>query len=44
VRELQEVMAQQYAEQTIDVEEKYYRLKPLEFFENGGLSHYSGSS
>jgi hypothetical protein len=41
VRELQEVMAQQYAEQTIDVEEKYYRLKPLEFFETVGLLHYS---
>jgi len=44
VRELQEVMTQPYAEQSIDVEEKYYRLKPLEFFETGGLSHYSCSS
>jgi uncharacterized protein YdiU (UPF0061 family) len=41
VRELKEVMTQPYAEQSIDVEEKYYRLKPLEFFETGGLSHYS---
>ena len=41
VRKLQEVMTQQYAEQTIDVEENYYRLKPLEFFETGGLSYYS---
>jgi hypothetical protein len=41
VRQLQEVMTQQYAEQTIDVEENYYRLKPLEFFETGGLSYYS---
>jgi uncharacterized protein YdiU (UPF0061 family) len=44
VRELQEVMTQPYAEQSKDVEEKYCRLKPSEFFEVGGLSHYSCSS
>ncbi len=44
VRELQEVMTQPYAEQSKDVEEKYYRLKPSEFFEVGGLSQYSCSS
>jgi uncharacterized protein YdiU (UPF0061 family) len=44
VRELQQVMTQPYTEQSIEVEEKYYRLKPLEFFETGGLSHYSCSS
>ena len=44
IRELQEVMTQPYAEQTKDVEEKYYRLKPSEFFEVGGLSHVSCSS
>jgi len=44
MRELQEVMAQPYAEQSKDVEEKYYRLKPFEFFEVGGLTHYSCSS
>jgi uncharacterized protein YdiU (UPF0061 family) len=44
VRALQEVMTQPYAEQSVEVEEKYYRLKPLEFFETGGLSHYSCSS
>jgi uncharacterized protein YdiU (UPF0061 family) len=44
VRELQEVMTQPYTEQSIEVEAKYYRLKPLEFFETGGLSHYSCSS
>ena len=44
IRELQEVMTQPYAEQTQDVEEKYYRLKPSEFFETGGLSFYSCSS
>ncbi len=44
LRELQEVMTQPYAEQAKDVEEKYYRLKPSEFFEVGGLSHLSCSS
>ena len=44
VRELQEVMTQPYAEQSEDMEEKYYRLKPSEFFEVGGLSHLSCSS
>ena len=44
VRELQEVMTQPYAEQSKEVEEKYYSLKPSEFFETGGLSHYSCSS
>jgi len=44
IRELQEVMTQPYAEQSQEVEDKYYRLKPLEFFEVGGLSHLSCSS
>jgi uncharacterized protein YdiU (UPF0061 family) len=44
LRELQEVMTQPHAEQSKNVEEKYYRLKPFEFFEVGGLSHYSCSS
>lgn len=44
VRELQDVMTQPYAEQSKDVEQKYYRLKPREFFEVGGSSHYSCSS
>ena len=44
IRELQEVMTQPYAEQSKDVEEKYYRPKPPEFFDVGGLSYYSCSS
>jgi uncharacterized protein YdiU (UPF0061 family) len=44
VRELQEVMTQPYAEQAKDVEDKYYRRKPSEFFEVGGMSHLSCSS
>jgi len=44
LRELQEVMTQPYAEQSQEIEEKYYRLKPVEFFGVGGLSHLSCSS
>ncbi|NNJ91351.1 MAG: hypothetical protein HKP55_06740, partial [Gammaproteobacteria bacterium] len=44
IRELQEVMTQPYAEQSKEVEEKYYRLKPSEFSKLGGLSHMSCSS
>jgi len=44
IRELQEVMTQPYVEQAKDVEEKYYRLKPSEFFDVGGLSYLSCSS
>jgi uncharacterized protein YdiU (UPF0061 family) len=44
VRELQEVMTQPYAEQSQEIEDKYYRLKPFEFFELGGTSYYSCSS
>jgi uncharacterized protein YdiU (UPF0061 family) len=44
IRELQEVMTQPYAEQSKDVEEKYYRLKPTEFFDVAGVSHLSCSS
>ena len=44
IRELQEVMTQPYAEQSKDMEDKYYRQKPSEFFEIGGMSHYSCSS
>ena len=44
VRELQEVMTQPYEEQSEEVEQKFYKLKPSQFFEAGGLSHYSCSS
>lgn len=44
VRELQEVMTQPYADQSKDTDEKYYKLKPSEFFGVAGLSYYSCSS
>ncbi len=44
IRELQDVMTQPYTEQSKEIEEKYYRLKPSELFDIGGLSQYSCSS
>ncbi|HIQ27110.1 MAG TPA: hypothetical protein EYH42_01245 [Sulfurovum sp.] len=44
IKELQEVMTKPYAEQSKDVEEKYYSLKPSELFKVGGISHISCSS
>ena len=44
LRELQEVLSYPYDEQTHDVEAKYYQLRPIEFFNAGGVSHYSCSS
>jgi uncharacterized protein YdiU (UPF0061 family) len=44
IKELQEVMTNPYAEQSKEVEEKYYREKPSEFFEIAGISHVSCSS
>jgi len=44
IRELQDIMTQPYAEQPKEVEEKYYRLKPREYFSVGGVSHLSCSS
>lgn len=43
-REVQDVMTHPYTEQSQAVEEKYNRLKPSEFFDAGGTSHYSCSS
>ncbi len=44
LRELQEVMTQPYAEQSRNVEDKFYRQKPSEFSDAGGISYYSCSS
>lgn len=44
LRELQDVMTQPYAEQSKAIEDKYYRLRPSEFSELGGVSHMSCSS
>ena len=44
VKELQEVLSYPYDEQSQEVEDKYYRLRPQPFFNAGGVSHYSCSS
>ena len=44
IHELQDVMTQPYAEQSQDVEDKYYKLRPSEVNELGGYSHMSCSS
>lgn len=44
IHELQAVLAQPYQEQTQEIEDKYYQLRPMEFFAAGGVSHYSCSS
>jgi len=44
IHELQEVMSHPYDELSSEVEEKFYREKPSEFFERAGISHVSCSS
>jgi uncharacterized protein YdiU (UPF0061 family) len=44
IHELQEVLSNPYEEQSESVENKYYRLRPKEYFSAGGVSHYSCSS
>ncbi|WP_163935031.1 YdiU family protein [Paraferrimonas sp. SM1919] len=44
IQELQQLFAAPYDEQSQEFEEKYYRLKPLDTFNLGGVSHYSCSS
>ena len=44
VHELQEVLSQPYAEQSAEVEKRFYKIRPKAFFDAGGVSHYSCSS
>ncbi len=44
IRELQKILTAPYDEQSKEVENKYYQLRPLEFFSAGGVAHYSCSS
>jgi len=44
MRELQDVMTAPYDEQSKEIEEKYYSLKPIALFNVGGISHISCSS
>ena len=44
VHELQKVLTKPYDEQSPEVENKHYQLRPQEFIKAGGVSHYSCSS
>ena len=44
IQELQAVFSSPYEEQSLEIEKKYNRLKPNQFFNFGGISHYSCSS
>lgn len=44
IYDLQAVFSHPYDEPSQEVEAKYDRLKPREFFNAGGVSHYSCSS
>jgi uncharacterized protein YdiU (UPF0061 family) len=44
IKDLQAVFSHPYDEQAAEVESEFERLKPQEFFDAGGLSHYSCSS
>jgi len=44
IKELQTVFKNPYEEQSLDIEQKYSRLRPRELFNKGGVSHYSCSS
>ncbi len=44
IDELQEVMTNPYAEQSLEIQEKYYKKKPRELFNIAGVSHVSCSS
>ena len=44
IRELQIVFNNPYGEQSPEIEAKYDRLRPKEYFQAGGVSHYSCSS
>lgn len=44
IKELQEIMINPYLEQSKEIEEKFYSLKPTQFFNLAGVSHVSCSS
>lgn len=44
INSLQDLAQQPYAEQSLECQEKYYRLRPTELSQLGGISHMSCSS
>jgi uncharacterized protein YdiU (UPF0061 family) len=44
IKELQDVFSNPYIEQTSEIDKKYNLLRPSQYFNYGGISHYSCSS
>ena len=44
IKELQDVFKNPYIEKPSEIDQKYNRLKPSQYFNCGGVSHYSCSS
>ena len=44
IKELQDVFSNPYIEQSSEIDQKYNRLRPSQYFNYGGVSHYSCSS
>ncbi len=44
IQELQNILCNPYGEQSLEISQKYNLLKPREFHNSGGVSHYSCSS
>ena len=44
IKELQDIFSNPYVEQPPEIDQKYNRLKPSQYFNYGGVSHYSCSS
>ena len=44
IQELQSILSNPYEEQSLEISQKYNLLKPREYFNKGGISHYSCSS
>ena len=44
IKELQDIFSNPYTKQSSDIDQKYNRLKPKQYFNIGGVSHYSCSS
>ena len=44
IKELQDVFSNPYIQQSSEIDQKYNRLKPSQYFNYGGVSHYSCSS
>ena len=44
IKELQDVFSNPYVEQSSEIDQKYNRLRPSQYFNYGGISHYSFSS